>query len=871
MNKVNQFINLYLFILSNNIVNRNNFEFCYIIGKGGFGKVWKVRHKQTKKYYALKEMSKMKIIIRKSENSVNFEREILSKLHNKFIVNMYYAFQDKDNLYLVMDYLKGGDLRFHLTRHNKFSEEQSRFFICNIITALEYIHSNNIIHRDIKPENLVLEEEGYVRITDFGIAKKKIDDSKGDTSGTPGYMAPEVMKGAAHSFEVDFFAMGIIGYEFMKGKRPYAGKNRKEIREEMLMKQVCIKNEDIEDGWTKESVDFINKLLIRKKENRLGYNGISEVKEHPWIKYYPWGMIIDKTLPSPFIPQNKDNFDLRYCAKTEKIGEETKMRYEELIMDNKFKNIFDDFLFNYDHEQKMLKKNKEKNNNSNLNKNIINTVYNRVNKYNYDLNSMNGIYNNKASYKQLPNINNKIIIDIAKDKYNTINDINNNKKVDIKPEETLYGSLFKKENMKINKIFEQKINNKKMKSNSNILANNNISLNNKIYRRRINISGIISPARSDKILLKNKEECSSKITLKNNKKKSCVFSNINCFSNKKSPSFQNINTKNIIYSFFNKYSTLLSKSNSYRIKNNSKPKNKSVKKNIYNKNKNSHKSHRIAGKSKSKLIPIQLNNKNNNQKKQNNEVSHNKNLIDENINSILLINEKYLNKSKSRMYGNDNLIIKNKINTTSNYISNNNSKNISNINKTFLKENNMQINENILISENNNSKKKILINNNRLNINDSIRNIIRYNSKYLSLKEIILNNPHIIKSKFNEIKNNYDKENISENIVNNNKNLQFNKKYEDGKKDRILVNKRAKNKSIILDMEKTKYIFNINSINSGKNPFKNKILKSKTNFSTLNNSSYKNNNNLKGKEKDNYLSYRNIVLSYKQKQNYTGK
>ena len=305
-------------------------------------------------------MSKMKIIIRKSENSVNFEREILSKLHNKFIVNMYYAFQDKDNLYLVMDYLKGGDLRFHLTRHIRFSEEQSRFFICNIITALEYIHSKNIIHRDIKPENLVLEEEGYARLTDFGIAKKNIDDNKGDTSGTPGYMAPEVMRGAAHSFEVDFFALGIISYEFMKGKRPYCGKNRKEIKEEMVNKQIIIKNEEIEEGWTKESIDFINKLLIRKKENRLGFKGINEVKEHPWIKYYPWTMIIDKTLPSPFIPQNNDNFDLRYCAKTEKIGEETKMKYEELMLDNKFKNVFNNFIFNYDYEQKLLLKNKEK-------------------------------------------------------------------------------------------------------------------------------------------------------------------------------------------------------------------------------------------------------------------------------------------------------------------------------------------------------------------------------------------------------------------------------------------------------------------------------------------------------------------------------
>ena len=195
-------------------MNKNNFEFCYVIGKGGFGKVWKIKHLKTNKYYALKEMSKLKIIEKKSENSINYEREILSKLNNPFIINMYYAFQDNDNLYLVMDYLKGGDLRFHLTRHIHFSEEQSRFFICNVLVALEYIHSQDIIHRDIKPENLVLDENGYARITDFGIAKKNSEKNKmkGDTSGTPGYMAPEIMRGIVHSFEVDFFAVGIVAY-----------------------------------------------------------------------------------------------------------------------------------------------------------------------------------------------------------------------------------------------------------------------------------------------------------------------------------------------------------------------------------------------------------------------------------------------------------------------------------------------------------------------------------------------------------------------------------------------------------------------------------------------------------------------------------
>ena len=836
----------------------------------------------------------MKIIIRKSEYSINFEREILSKLHNKFIVNMYYAFQDKDNLYLVMDYLKGGDLRFHLTRHIRFSEEQSRFFICNIITALEYIHSKNIIHRDIKPENLVLEEEGYARLTDFGIAKQNKDDNKGDTSGTPGYMAPEVMRGGPHSFEVDFFAIGIIGYEFMKGKRPYSGKNRKEIRDEMLMKQICIKNEEIEEGWTKESIDFINKLLIRKKENRLGYKGINEVKEHPWIKYYPWTMIIDKTLPSPFVPQNKDNFDLRYCARSEKIGEETKMRYEELIMENKFKNIFNNFYFNYDYEQKLLQKNKEKNNI--ISKKVINNIYNRVHKYNFDINSFNIIYKSNESYKKLPNGNNKIIIDITKDKFNTINNINNIKKEDINnAEETLYGTIFKKENMKINKIFEQKlkcnnyINNKKMKSNSNIFSNNNISLNSKIYKRRINISGILSPARSDKYLLKNNKEDNSTKKYKKHKQKSVVFnskSHLNNFLNKnKSPSFHNLNKKE--FKSFNKYAALLSKSNSYREKNISNSKNKSIKKIVYHPNlKNNN--NNIKCNLESNLASSQIKNKNIVKKKiYYSGFAHNKDLYNDENNGLLYnINGNKINKSKSRMYGNENIVIKNKINMTSNYNSNNNRTN-SNINKTFLNEikmrknSSMKKNEDILLVEKNKnkSKKKILINNTRLNINDSIRNIIKYNSKNLSFKELNLNNPEkMIKSNNlnnlnynNENKYLMNKENINENLINNNIKMQHMiKNNNNEKKERIIVNKKANNNKII-DIEKVKYILNYNSINTSKNSFKNKILKSKTNYSTLNNSSYNNNKIVKSKEKDNHLESRNMVLPYKQKHSYRGK
>ena len=140
--------------------------------------------KKNNKKYALKEMSKVKIIDRRSEKSIKAEREFLSKLRHPFIVNMNCAFQDFENLYLVMDLLTGGDLRYHLCKLRHFSEEESKFFIACLLLGLEYIHSNNIIHRDIKPENLVFDDNGYLRITDFGVAKIRKEDNSSETSGT---------------------------------------------------------------------------------------------------------------------------------------------------------------------------------------------------------------------------------------------------------------------------------------------------------------------------------------------------------------------------------------------------------------------------------------------------------------------------------------------------------------------------------------------------------------------------------------------------------------------------------------------------------------------------------------------------------------
>jgi len=310
-----------------------------VIGRGGFGKVWQVILKKNNKKYALKEMSKVKIIDKKSEKSIKAEREFLAKLHHPFIVNMNCAFQDYENLYLVMDLLTGGDLRYHFCRIRRFTEEETKFFTGCLLLGLEYIHNNNIIHRDIKPENLVCDQNGYIRITDFGIAKTNKGDNSSETSGTPGYMAPEVLLAKNYTFTVDFFAIGVIGYEFMLGKRPYNGNNRKQIKQLMLKTQVKIDIDKVD--WSEESVDFINRCLKRKESRRLGYtDGIKELKEHKWFDGFDWDKVYHKKLIAPFIPKKEGNYDKSYCELDEKCGQETKTRYDSYTSRKNYDKLF---------------------------------------------------------------------------------------------------------------------------------------------------------------------------------------------------------------------------------------------------------------------------------------------------------------------------------------------------------------------------------------------------------------------------------------------------------------------------------------------------------------------------------------------------
>ena len=153
------------------VIQKAHFTFTYCVGKGGFGKVWKVTHKKNNQLYAMKEIAKARILTKRSVDSVINERIILSELKHPFLVNMYFAFQDRENLYVCMDFMSGGDLRYHINKRKRFTEEQTKFFVACLLQAFDYFHKRNIIHRDIKPENIVLDENGYLRVTDFGIAR----------------------------------------------------------------------------------------------------------------------------------------------------------------------------------------------------------------------------------------------------------------------------------------------------------------------------------------------------------------------------------------------------------------------------------------------------------------------------------------------------------------------------------------------------------------------------------------------------------------------------------------------------------------------------------------------------------------------------
>ena len=414
-------------------MNKNYFEFEYIIGRGGFSKVWKVKLKKNGKNYALKEMFKVKIIDKKSEKNVIGERDLLSKLKHPFIINIICAFQDYENLYLLLDYLSGGDLRYHFNLTNKFNENDIKFFISNIILSLEYIHSNDIIHRDLKPENLVFDNKGYLCLTDFGIAKVSKNKSISDTSGTPGYMAPEAIHGKNQSFSVDFFAVGVIGYELLIGHRPYRGKNRKEIKKLMDLKEkeILIEEDDNKNNlYSNDCINFFNSCLKKEVEKRLGFhNGIKELKSHIWFKNFDWRKLYNKEIKPNFLPKDEKNFDQKYCNENDKISNDTIERYKGYMKKDNFVKIFEGYTFfnndatttTVENEAITRSSTTTKSNNfkDNINKNknfILNINKHNNNNYNENKKDMSKLLLEKKIFDNIHDKEKSLFNDYMKDK-----------------------------------------------------------------------------------------------------------------------------------------------------------------------------------------------------------------------------------------------------------------------------------------------------------------------------------------------------------------------------------------------------------------------------------------------------------------------
>ena len=298
-------------------------------------------------------MNKAKIIMESSETSVLNERIFLAKMHSPFIVSLLCSFQNQLNLFLVMELLTGGDLRYHFLNYAFFfTERQLKFLLANMILGIEYIHSKGVVHRDIKPENIIFNSKGYLKITDFGIScyKEKLD--KKDDSGTPAYMAPETIKGKKQDYSVDFYSLGVVGYEVMKGIVPYDSNDREEIKKMMKNDEIHLTKKDkLKTTYSEFCLDFINRLLEKDPEERLGYNGgEKELKEHSFFTGIDWDSIQKLKYKSPIYEIIKfsklkhgyiqELFDFEYCNRNEDFTPELAKLYINITKNTEYNTYF---------------------------------------------------------------------------------------------------------------------------------------------------------------------------------------------------------------------------------------------------------------------------------------------------------------------------------------------------------------------------------------------------------------------------------------------------------------------------------------------------------------------------------------------------
>ncbi|NWZ38726.1 KS6A2 kinase, partial [Brachypodius atriceps] len=300
----------------------SQFELLKVLGQGSYGKVFlvrKIKGSDAGQLYAMKVLKKATLKVRDRVRS-KMERDILAEVNHPFIVKLHYAFQTEGKLYLILDFLRGGDLFTRLSKEVMFTEEDVKFYLAELALALDHLHGLGIIYRDLKPENILLDEEGHIKITDFGLSKEAIDHDKRAYSfcGTIEYMAPEVVNRRGHTQSADWWSFGVLMFEMLTGSLPFQGKDRKETMALILKAKL-----GMPQFLSIEAQSLLRALFKRNPSNRLGagFDGVEEIKRHPFFLTIDWNKLYRKEIKPPFKPavgrpEDTFHFDPEFTSRT---------------------------------------------------------------------------------------------------------------------------------------------------------------------------------------------------------------------------------------------------------------------------------------------------------------------------------------------------------------------------------------------------------------------------------------------------------------------------------------------------------------------------------------------------------------------------
>ncbi|KAK8055463.1 hypothetical protein PG993_000690 [Apiospora rasikravindrae] len=312
-----------------------DFDMLRTLGTGSFGRVHLVQSKHNQRYYAIKVLKKAQVVKMKQVEHTNDERKMLSEVKHPFLITLWGTFHDCKNIYMVMDFVEGGELFSLLRKSGRFPNPVAKFYAAEVTLALEYLHAKNIIYRDLKPENLLLDRHGHLKITDFGFAKR-VPDKTWTLCGTPDYLAPEVVSNKGYNKSVDWWSLGILIYEMLCGYTPFwdSGSPMK-IYENILRGKV-----KYPQYINPDAQNLLQSLITHDLTKRLGnlYNGPQDVKNHPWFAEVTWDRLLRKDIDAPYTPPVKagagdaSQFD-RYPEEQEKYGQEGTDEFGHLFGD----------------------------------------------------------------------------------------------------------------------------------------------------------------------------------------------------------------------------------------------------------------------------------------------------------------------------------------------------------------------------------------------------------------------------------------------------------------------------------------------------------------------------------------------------------